>query len=41
MNEDDQRRGLAERLFTAANIAVFAVLISCVAAASVLWELWH
>ena len=41
MNETDPHRGLAERLFTAVNIAVFAALISCVGAAAVLWELWH
>jgi hypothetical protein len=41
MNEDDHRRGLAERLFTAVNIAVFAALTACVVAAAVLWELWH
>jgi hypothetical protein len=41
MDENDHPRGLAERLFTAVNIAVFAALASCVAAAAVLWELWH
>jgi len=36
-----RRDRLAERLFTGLNVAVFVVLLGCVAAASVLWETWH
>lgn len=44
-SEDCQIRprtvGLAERLFTTVNLAVFLALLSSVAVAAVLWELWH
>lgn len=33
--------GLPERLFTTVNLAVFLALLSSVAVAAVLWELWH
>jgi hypothetical protein len=43
--DDPQARpvsaGLPERLFTAVNLAVFLALLSSVAVAAVLWELWH
>jgi hypothetical protein len=37
----NRRERLAEQLFTGVNMAVFLVLISCVAAAAVLWDRWH
>lgn len=45
-DEDSRRRtdrfsGLREQLFTVVNLAVFLVLLACVAVAAVLWELWH
>lgn len=33
--------GLPEQLFTTVNLAVFLALLSSVAVAAVLWELWH
>lgn len=41
--DPDRRRraGLPEQLFTVLNMAVFLVLLACVAIAAVLWELWH
>ncbi len=47
LSEDDRRppadkvSGLREQLFTVVNLAVFLVLLACVAVAAVLWELWH
>ncbi|HEY1560318.1 MAG TPA: hypothetical protein VGF71_05445 [Caulobacteraceae bacterium] len=47
MSDEDSRRrtdrfsGLREQLFTVVNLAVFLVLLACVAVAAVLWELWH
>ncbi|HEY1415985.1 MAG TPA: hypothetical protein VGF42_08880 [Caulobacteraceae bacterium] len=47
LSEDDSRprtdraAGLREQLFTVVNLAVFLVLLACVAVAAVLWELWH
>jgi len=45
INADDteraRHRGLAEQLFTIGNMAVFLVLLVCVAVAAVFWELWH
>lgn len=40
-NDDPRRPRLAERLFTAVNVAVFVALIACVGAAAMLWEAWH
>jgi hypothetical protein len=37
----DRGNGLREQLFTGVNLAVFLVLLACVAVAAVLWELWH
>ena len=45
-NANDESNGtrrarLAEQLFTGVNVAVFVVLLACVAVAAVLWDRWH
>lgn len=40
-SRSDRESGFREQLFTVVNLAVFLVLLACVAVAAVLWELWH